>query len=142
MTARGRLGARLTCVLVAAGLVALFRGSPTRQDEWRDELSTSDVARLPTRHLLDSASGNCSSVHDKQVVDKCYFVTHFCDEVPMQLFNYLALVYCDLSDAKPFAYIVLLLWLLLLISLLASTADTYFVPPLQLLSEQLKLSPA
>lgn len=37
--------------------------------------------------------------------------------------------------------VLLLLWLLLLMSMMGSTADCFFVPPLTLLSDYLQLSP-
>ena len=38
-------------------------------------------------------------------------------------------------------FVLLVLWLLVLILLLASTADIFFVPPMEFLSDKLKLSP-
>ena len=50
--------------------------------------------------------------------------------------------YCALGAAPGAATVaVLALWLLLLISLLATTADCYFVPQLEALSGYLQLSP-
>ncbi|KAH8055026.1 calcium:sodium antiporter [Aureococcus anophagefferens] len=58
------------------------------------------------------------------------------------LFQYMHLRYCALGAAPGAAAVALLaLWLLLLISLLATTADCYFVPQLEALSGYLQLSP-
>jgi sodium/potassium/calcium exchanger 6 len=58
------------------------------------------------------------------------------------LFNYLTSLYCAEGDvATAFVFIGLLLLLIIAISLLASTADIFFVPPLEYLSDKLKLSP-
>ncbi len=46
------------------------------------------------------------------------------------------------DTAQGAAFFVLVLWLLLLVSLLATTADRHFVPPLTAMSAKLQLSPA
>jgi sodium/potassium/calcium exchanger 6 len=49
--------------------------------------------------------------------------------------------YCNMDKVPMISFILLVLWLLLIISLLATTADNFFVPQLETLSDYLKLSP-
>lgn len=84
----------------------------------------------------------CELINDKQ--DPCAFVKIYCGDVPA-LFDYLHFRYCTVGEGEAediVAYCGLLLWLGLLIMLLASTADVFFMPALNFLSEVLQLSPA
>ena len=59
-----------------------------------------------------------------------------------QLFDYYSFHYCVMAGAPAASYVILFGWLLIVFSLLASTADNFFVPSLETLSGELKLSPA
>lgn len=74
--------------------------------------------------------------------DACAFVETFCGGFGEGLFQYVHLRYCVLGGAPSVVTVALLfLWLCLLISLLATTADSFFVPQLETLSGYLDLSP-
>lgn len=86
----------------------------------------------------------CSSPRrwHKDFNNSCDYVLERCGD-SVQLFNYLKLILCNLTHHTQWiGYVILILWLLYLISLLATTADNFFVPPLNLLSEKLRLSPS
>jgi hypothetical protein len=73
-------------------------------------------------------------------ITSCQFVLDYCSSVAA-LADYLRFIVCY-SSYKWLIYLVLALWLLYLISLLATTADYFFVPPLNLLAQKLRLSPS
>ncbi|XP_065826878.1 mitochondrial sodium/calcium exchanger protein-like [Oscarella lobularis] len=98
--------------------------------------STDNVSTSACEHLKAKVRANGS-----QFNTTCHLVLANCTDVP-QLANYLAFVTCDLNNLQWLAYIILIFWLLLLMSLLATTADYFFVPPLNLLATKLKLSPS
>ena len=58
------------------------------------------------------------------------------------LFNYFDMQYCTLHSMPWLSYIVLCCWILIVFSLLGSTADNFFVVQLETLSDQLRLSPS
>ena len=58
------------------------------------------------------------------------------------LINYYWIHYCFFGDLPAVSYAVLILWLLLVLVLLSTTADNYFVIQLETLSAKLKLSPS
>ena len=72
--------------------------------------------------------------------DGCAFVRSQCANASDS--RYTTFVFCAMSGSEPVACVLLLAWLLLLLSVLATTADFFFVPPLTMLSDRLGLSPA
>ena len=58
------------------------------------------------------------------------------------LFNYFDMQYCALSTVSWVSYTILTFWLLIVFSLLGTTADNFFVVQLETISSQLKLSPS
>eukprot|EP00958_Prasinococcus_capsulatus_P016084 scaffold1766_cov401-Prasinococcus_capsulatus_cf.AAC.41 len=92
--------------------------------------------------LADAACDSpASHRNDQYGVDACTFVQSVdeCSDV-QNYFNYLELYYCK-GLSKSFVVCILAIWLVVLLMLLASTADDYFVPPLERLSRRLRLSP-
>jgi len=73
-------------------------------------------------------------------------VRDYCQDANSGLINYLEFRYCTIETGGIaliiLSYIILITWLFLLISLLASTADEFFIPSLQYLSKALRLTPA
>jgi hypothetical protein len=60
------------------------------------------------------------------------------------LLDYLEMVYCNIGESTTELIggaTLLFLWLLYLMMLMSSTAEMYFVPPLTVLADHLKLSP-
>eukprot|EP00121_Abeoforma_whisleri_P013655 Awhi_evm1s12602 len=74
------------------------------------------------------------------VRDECEILRTDCQSL-YTLFNYLYFLRCSRVPVVV-AVAILFLWMFFLIFLLASTADTYFVPSMQEVSKDLKLSPA
>jgi sodium/potassium/calcium exchanger 6 len=89
----------------------------------------------------DESAPSCENISSH--ADPCKFVRSSCSEINA-LIPYLEFRYCDM--VKPglpgLAYLILFLSLLICISLLATTAEYFFVPSLQYLSDKLNLSPA
>ncbi|XP_065193970.1 putative sodium/calcium exchanger 7 [Sycon ciliatum] len=124
-----------------------------------DSSQTEDVSFIPDYqyardgYYLDPGSNNTNATvnstadcrrplhHHDGYNSTCDYVQDMCGDVPV-LFDYLSLAACSLPHAKWFAYIIMALWLFVLVSLLATTADYFFVPPLNVLAEKLQLTPA
>jgi len=109
---------------------------------WLKSSAVVSHGRLLDHGEDDDSDDQCTgSFINSRAEDQCQAVKDHCDEIPF-LVNYLQAFYCTAPDGRAFIYFVLLVWLTLLISLLATTADYYFVPPLEHLSfHTLKLSP-
>jgi sodium/potassium/calcium exchanger 6 len=151
---------RLTSGCVAVLVIVLYAGTVNR----KDHLSLREADAIPVHHrkLLgiiedpyedsipseckgsggtpDQDNANCTQplLHGNE---SCSFITDNCQD-DVQLVDYLGFVACDLPNVKPLGFVILAFWLLYLISLLATTADYFFVPPLYLISDKLKLSPS
>jgi sodium/potassium/calcium exchanger 6 len=80
---------------------------------------------------------NITTVAKKQ----CEFVKNWCHGDATGMFAYLKFNYCNMAGAEAVSFIIMLIWLFLILSVLASTADNFLVPQLETLSEYLKLSP-
>jgi sodium/potassium/calcium exchanger 6 len=98
------------------------------------------------RFLGDASSDDAPSDDDEcstaglfDAEDQCDYVRANCGGI-VNFVNYLSLVYCNESYGLIWPFLVA--WLVLLISLLATTADYFFVPALEYLSfDILELSP-
>lgn len=66
----------------------------------------------------------CRLVHTAK--DQCAFVRANCPDEEAGLFSYLQLYYCRLPKAKPFAFILLVIWLGLLFSTIGIAASDFF----------------
>eukprot|EP00736_Rhodelphis_marinus_P002838 Rmarinus@m.3235 len=81
----------------------------------------------------------CVEIHQQS--DQCEFVTLHCDDG--ELLDYLRFYYCTLTGGwKSIGVPLLFVWAIFLLSLLASTADMFFVPTLDKISCKLRLSQA
>jgi sodium/potassium/calcium exchanger 6 len=72
--------------------------------------------------------------------NRCVFVENWCHGEATGMFAYLKFHFCNMGGS-PVSFILLILWLMLILSILASTADNFLVPQLETLSEYLNLSP-
>lgn len=92
--------------------------------DWKEPPQTlSYITPGRTRFLLDDDTDNCSKPDKHRgFSDSCSFVKTTC-ESEAGLVDYLQFVFCDLRHIKPLAYVMMGLWLLLLISLLATTVS-------------------
>ncbi|KAL8650792.1 MAG: hypothetical protein Q9210_003618 [Variospora velana] len=66
----------------------------------------------------------CRLVHTTE--DKCDFVRANCPDEEAGIFSYLQLYYCSLPRAKPFAFVLLIVWLGLLFSTIGIAASDFF----------------
>ncbi|KAJ5577856.1 Sodium/calcium exchanger membrane region [Penicillium hispanicum] len=74
------------------------------------------------------------------VKDQCAYVRTNCPDHEDGLFSYLQLYYCDLADAKPLAFTILILWLSLLFSTIGIAASDFLCIDLSTLASILGLS--
>ncbi|KAL2843685.1 Sodium/calcium exchanger protein-domain-containing protein [Aspergillus pseudoustus] len=72
--------------------------------------------------------------------DKCAFVRANCLDHEDGFFSYLQFYYCSLADAKPVAFIVIVLWLSLLFSTIGIAASDFLCIDLSMLASFLGLS--
>lgn len=76
----------------------------------------------------------------RNVKDQCAYVRANCPDHQDGIFSYLQLYYCALSDAKPVAFIILVLWLSLLFSTIGIAASDFLCIDLSTLANILGLS--
>jgi len=72
--------------------------------------------------------------------DQCAFVRANCPDEEAGLFSYLQLYYCKLHAAKPFAFVILMLWLGLLFSTIGIAASDFFCINLSTIASILGMS--
>eukprot|EP01028_Stygiella_incarcerata_P003250 TRINITY_DN1631_c0_g1_i1.p1 TRINITY_DN1631_c0_g1~~TRINITY_DN1631_c0_g1_i1.p1 ORF type:complete len:541 (+),score=113.06 TRINITY_DN1631_c0_g1_i1:139-1761(+) len=99
------------------------------------EPSGNDAASLS---LLES--DECRKVRNKPESEQCAWVKHHCSDTEGLLFSYLEFRYCLLKGMAWLAYILALIWMLMLFFLLGDTAEVFFCESLERISEALKLS--
>lgn len=80
----------------------------------------------------------CSDVHSAK--DQCAFVREHCNDDDAGLLHYLEFYYCHLSDAKPVAFTILVLWLALLFCTIGIAASDFFSINLNTIATILGLS--
>ena len=101
----------------------LMRFSEKKIDEGKPSTPLSYITPGRTRFLLDDDTDNCSKPDKHRgFSDSCNFVRATC-ESEAGLVDYLEFVFCDLKHIQPLAYVLMGLWLLMLISLLATTVS-------------------
>ncbi|XP_062507506.1 uncharacterized protein LOC134183932 [Corticium candelabrum] len=120
------------CIIFISQIFAVD-GSGQLEDVRDVSLASGDSNNKTCEHPWRNRSGEFNS--------SCEFVKMECSDIAA-LVDYLSFIVCDYPRYKWFTYSVLILWLMYLISLLATTADYFFVPPLNLLAQKLKLSPS
>ena len=129
-----RLKIKVLAILVFVSIVFccnLVRPSERKATDHSDgrepQHELSHIVPGRTRFLLDDDTDNCSKPDKhKGFADSCSFVRATC-ESEAGLFDYLQFVFCDLRHVKPLAYVIIGLWLLLLISLLATTVSKFLL---------------
>lgn len=121
-----RLQIKVLTVLVFVAFVCgynVVRSSGKKIDVGKPPTPLSYISPGRTRFLLDDDTDNCSKPDEhKGFRDSCSFVRATC-ESEAGLVDYMQFVFCDLNHVKPLAYIIMGLWLLLIISLLATTVS-------------------
>ncbi|KAH8062026.1 calcium:sodium antiporter [Aureococcus anophagefferens] len=138
---------RLLFVLAIGGACGLAPGNVTddaavvSERWWGGDDAADDVVDDGAREHFCRGSKIARYREETNVSSSCAVVEAYCGGRGEGLFQYMHLRYCALGAAPRRAVALLALWLLLLISLLATTADCYFVPQLEALSGYLQLSP-
>ena len=146
---RGRSLAKVGVVvggIVIAATVSILDGYlpniPVSGHPFGRQLFTSAV--LPLSIMANSSEGGvveCETVSLAEASDQCAFVREHCSGLA-SLINYLELIYCPGPVPRGAVCLALVGWLALVVSLLATTADFFFVPALEFLSfDMLHLSP-
>ncbi|KAI1774047.1 Sodium/calcium exchanger protein-domain-containing protein [Hypoxylon cercidicola] len=88
---------------------------------------------------LSARSGeDCRLIHTAK--DKCAFVRRNCHDDEAGLVEYLTFYYCDLENAQPLAFVILVLWLGLLFSTIGIAASDFFSVNLSTIATILGLS--
>ncbi|CAI7640511.1 unnamed protein product [Penicillium viridicatum] len=76
----------------------------------------------------------------RNIQDQCAYVRHNCPDHEDGLLSYLELYYCTLADAKPLAFIILILWMSFLFSTISIAASDFLCIDLSTLASILGLS--
>ena len=100
--------------------------------------SRSVSARTEATLLRRSEEPQCEQV--RSVQDQCAFVKEYCIDEDAGLLPYLQLYYCTFHSAKPFAFVILLVWLGLLFSTIGIAASDFFSVNLSTIATILGLS--
>ncbi|KND95206.1 putative cation exchanger C3A12.06c [Tolypocladium ophioglossoides CBS 100239] len=80
----------------------------------------------------------CGEVHS--VADQCAFIKRYCKDDDAGLIPYLELYYCTLSNVKPVAFTILVLWLGMLFTTIGIAASDFFSVNLSTIAAILGLS--
>lgn len=101
------------------------------------------LAPIAASEALQPPKEKCERIGD-HVGGKCAFVRGVCDDVP-NAFDYLAKTYCVQDDEASVGRVywgvtLMCLWLIVLLSLLGTTADVFFVDQLEFMSRRFRLS--
>ncbi len=88
--------------------------------------------------LLTISNQQCRFVHNAK--DQCAFIKANCPDEETGLISYLQLYYCKLDQAKPFAFVILVIWLGLLFSTIGIAASDFFCINLSTIANCLGMS--
>ena len=102
----------------------------------RDE----EVRLWPTIHNTLLTEVQCRFVHRAQVKDQCAYIQRNCPDEEAGLISYLQLYYCSLADAKPVAFIILVVWIGLLFSTIGIAASDFLCINLSTIASILGMS--
>ncbi|KAL8737652.1 MAG: hypothetical protein Q9181_001466 [Wetmoreana brouardii] len=130
-------------VILVVSLVAIWsilsgnHGSPAAVTEGvlRTRAAEGPVQIQPSIKKRDQ---ECRLVHTAE--DQCAFVHANCPDEEAGLLSYLQLYYCKLPHAKPFAFILLIIWLALLFSTIGIAASDFFCINLSTIASILGMS--
>ena len=124
-------GGLLTPKIIAAALPGLSSEGDGKAD---GNVTTNDD---------DDGDVACATYIKSNATMTCQQVRDVCPDgvAGMQFFNYFTLQYCDFTSgaSRAFGWFIIVVWLLIVFSLLATTADYYLVPQLEEMSEFLHL---
>lgn len=103
----------------------------------RSSLTARDL-QPPIRPLNDD--DDCRRVHKAASADQCRYIRKHCPADEGGFTAYLELYYCQLANAKPVAFIILISWLGLLFSTIGIAASDFFCIDLSTIAGLLGLS--
>lgn len=145
MMVRRMMVVMVMVMVLALGAVPAVSGAGGLQLEWfldgsgdgSENPGPGPPPPSPPPHDDDDAT-NCTDLGTRE--NPCQWVQDYCHgDADDGLLNYLELRYC--YGDPVLTLLGLVPWLCLLISLLATTADNFFVPQLQVMSDKLHLRP-
>ncbi|KAI9809715.1 MAG: hypothetical protein M1825_000148 [Sarcosagium campestre] len=93
---------------------------------------------VPRHGGLVKRDEECKLVHEAE--DKCAFIKANCPDEEAGLLSYLTLYYCDLPNAQPLAFTIIVLWLALLFSTIGIAASDFFCVNLSTIAALLGMS--
>lgn len=93
---------------------------------------------LAARRSPDARDLECRLVHNAD--DKCSFIKSNCPDEEAGLISYLQFYYCSAAGAKPFAFILLVLWISLLFSTIGIAASDFLCINLSTIASILGMS--
>jgi len=88
--------------------------------------------------LAHKPDADCRDVH--HAADQCAFILANCEDDEAGLLHYLSFYYCTLGNAKPVAFIILVVWLGLLFTTIGIAASDFFSINLSTIARVLGLS--
>ncbi|PKY01301.1 sodium/calcium exchanger protein [Aspergillus campestris IBT 28561] len=121
----------LTALVAFSWVVRHFEHAATRV-----QLPTTPDKLIQSRGVHDELE--CRLVRNAK--DQCAFVRANCLDYEDGLLSYLHFYYCSLADAKPIAFVILVLWLSLLFSTIGIAASDFLCIDLSTLASVLGLS--
>ncbi|KAF1965029.1 sodium/calcium exchanger protein-like protein [Bimuria novae-zelandiae CBS 107.79] len=137
MRRRARYSARPFALTILAVLVLVLLAWVKSENGYAVDSDLARSARLSKRDFLIQDE-DCRLVHHAK--DKCAFIRENCPDEEAGIFSYLSLYYCRLPHAKPFAFVILVLWLALLFSTIGIAASDFFCVNLSTIANLLGMS--
>ncbi|KAL2392083.1 hypothetical protein ABEF93_001402 [Exophiala dermatitidis] len=120
---------------VTALIVTLFAGYSLLRGVSRASLQYD--AQIAARSL-EARDLECRLVH--RSADKCAFVKNNCPDEEAGLLSYLQFYYCHLQHARPFAFIILVIWISVLFSTIGMVASDFLCINLSTIASILGMS--
>ncbi|CAN9172559.1 unnamed protein product [Alternaria sp. RS040] len=130
---RSRYSARpFALTILAISLISLLAWAKSQAAD-----GNAIVGALQKRDL-SIKDEECRLVHHAR--DQCAFVRANCPDEEAGVISYLTLYYCRLPHAKPFAFVLMTLWLALLFSTIGIAASDFFCVNLNTIARMLGMS--
>ncbi|CCG85183.1 Sodium/calcium exchanger protein [Taphrina deformans PYCC 5710] len=81
---------------------------------------------------------HCEHIHQSK--DPCKYARKYCSPESAGMVDYIAWYYCDMKDAQPVAFTVIVLWTALLFSTIGIASSDFFCPNLATIANSLGMS--
>ena len=116
-------------ILSAFALYSILRSVDVRNEQGRGRLAS---------RALHVKQKECRFVHDAP--NQCAYVLANCEDEDAGLIKYLQFYYCTMSNAKPAALVILIIWISLLFSTIGIAASDFLCINLSTMAEILGMS--